>query len=172
MPLQSQYDFRRLGGGGGSATITCPFQLTPYNGTVDIPVPPGQVAFQIGPGMVNNVLIKDGTTAATPGLIYYISIGDTTQLLCLSINLTDVAVQGGLVFLGNPGPPPTPKPDFPEASITVPLFYFSATGDAVRIIGCNNICLSSYVAFTQNKLSQTGINDYPYTNYWSWAIFS
>lgn len=172
MAIESQYDFPRLGGGGGSTSITCPFNLTQFQGTDDDPVPPGQVAYQIGPGMANNVLVKIGTTAEDSGLIYFISIGDSSQLLCLSIDLTDASVQSGLVYLGDPGSPPSPQEDFPPDNVIVPLYYFTSTGAAVRVIGCNNVCVSSFVAFTQDNPDQTGINDYPYTNFWSWAIFS
>lgn len=169
---KSDFIPKRVSGGSSGANIDCPFKLTIFTGTVDDPVPPGQIAYKIGPGLANNVLITDGTTADDPDLIYFINIGDTTTMLVLQVDTTDVAVTGGQVFYGSPGDPPSPQEDFPPTTIFIPLYVFNSAGNAVRVIGCNNVMVYSYVAFTQNNDMQTGINDYPYTNFWNWGIFS
>lgn len=167
MAIISPYPFLKFDVGGVGGSIDCPFKLTNFAGTDDDPVPPGSKGYIISNGMANDVPITDGTGPGNP-----IIVSDSSQLLVLQLDMTNVNVQAGFVYLGLPGDPTSPQENYPQATLWIPLYTFDDSGNATRIIGCNNVCIFSYVAFTVDKNPTGAINDYPYTNWWNWGIFA
>lgn len=167
--MAGTYQFEKISLGGGGTVLNCPFDITVAEGDTPEEAADSFNRFNVTYGMVNNVLVDVGVGTGTK---YVIS--SSTDLIVLSIDVTNVSVQSALVYqttISALPSPPSPQENFPVNNIIVPLYRFDDTLNPIRLFGCSNVSVWSYVAFTINKtLTEDNINDYPYTNFWNWAV--